>query len=139
MTFLLDTNVVSELRKVRAHPQVGRWFAGTRAADLYLSVLVLGEVRQGIERLRAKDPTRADAIELWLAQLRDTFGDRIVPVSTEIAETWGRLNAARTIPVVDGLMAATALVHEWTLVTRNTADAAGTGARVLDPFREQPQ
>lgn len=137
MTFLLDTNVVSEVRKRSPHPEVARWFASSRAADLFLSVLVVGEIRQGIERLRAKDPTRAGVFECWLAQLRDTFGDRLVPVSVEVAETWGRLNAAGSIPVVDGLLAATALVHDWTLVTRNTADIVGTGVRLLDPFVEQ--
>lgn len=128
---------MSEVRKRSPHPEVARWFAGSRAADLFLSVLVVGEIRQGIARLRAKDPTRAEVFERWLAQLRDTFGDRLIPVSVEVAETWGRLNAARPIPIVGGLLAATALVHDWTLVTRNTADIVGTGVRVLDPFLER--
>jgi toxin FitB len=134
VTFLLDTNVVSEVRRTRPNMGVAEWFDNVRASDLFLSVLVVGEIRQGIERLAARAPDRAEAIEKWLAQLVNTYGDRIAPVTTEVAEVWGRLNAMEPLPVVDGLIAATALANDWTLVTRNTRDVKSTGVRVLNPF-----
>lgn len=134
MTFLLDTNVVSEIRKRSPHPGVAEWFDSVCAADLHLSVLVVGEIRQGIERLARRDPVQAAAFERWLSRLVHDYRDRIVPVSSEVAEAWGRLNVPDPLPVVDGLLAATALVHGWTLVTRNAADVRGTGVRLLDPF-----
>jgi predicted nucleic acid-binding protein len=101
---------------------------------LFLSVLVVGEIRQGVERLARRDPAQAEVFEHWLKQLVAVYADRIVPVTTEVAEVWGRLNVPDPVPVVDGLLAATALVRGWTLVTRNTADVASTGVRLLDPF-----
>jgi len=136
MTFLLDTNVVSEIRKRRPDPQVLRWFAGARSTDLYLSVLVVGEIRQGVERLRARDPERAGSIDTWLDQLLARFRDRIVTVSLEVAQTWGRLNAGDPLPPVDSLLAATALTHDWTLVSRNEKHLAHTGVRLLNPFSD---
>jgi predicted nucleic acid-binding protein len=132
--FLLDTNVVSEIRKREPHPGVLGWFATVPARELFLSVLVIGEIRQGIERLARRDPVRAEVFEHWLKQLVALYEDRIVPVTTEVAEAWGRLNVPDPLPVVDGLLAATALVRGWTLVTRNTADVASTGVRALNPF-----
>ena len=134
MSFLLDTNVVSELRRREPDRSVTAWFTSVREADLYLSALVVGELRNGIERLARRDPDQATPYDKWLADLVDLYGDRIVPVTAEIADTWGRLNVPDTLPVVDGLMAATALVHDWTLVTRNTADVRRSGVRLLDPF-----
>lgn len=134
MTFLLDTNVISEIRKRQPHSQVKTWFATVEARQLYLSVLVLGEIQQGIERLRDRDAAQARALTSWLDRLRSGFADRVVPVTLESALTWGRLNAERTLPVVDGLLAATAITHDWTLVTRNEQHVAGTGVRLLNPF-----
>ena len=105
-----------------------------KGADLYLSVLVVGEIRQGVERLRRRAPAQAAVYENWLAMLRRGYADRIVPVTADIAEEWGRLNVPDPVSTVDGLMAATAKVMGLTLVTRNTADVARTGVRVLDPF-----
>jgi predicted nucleic acid-binding protein len=102
--------------------------------DLYLSVLVFGEIRSGVERIRPRDPHQARAIELWLAQVGAAFGDRVLPIDRAIADEWGRLYAMRPIPVVDGLLAATARIHQMTLVTRNDSDVAGLGAAVLNPF-----
>lgn len=144
MSYLLDTNVVSEIRKKAPDPGVATWFASVQADGLFLSVLVVGEIRQGIERLARRDPTQAEIFERWLSRLVHSYGDRIIPITARVAETWGRLNVPDPVPVVDGLMAATALVHDWTLVTRNTNDVESTGVRFLNPFsggnqpREQP-
>ncbi|MGW6200158.1 PIN domain-containing protein [Kribbella sp. NPDC055110] len=134
MSFLLDTNVVSELRKKSPDSGVVDWLKSVKSAQLYLSVLVVGEIKQGVERLATRDPERAAAIDDWLQRLVRGYSDRIVPVSLEVAEAWGRLNATGPLPLADGLMAATALVHDWTFVTRNTADVERTGVRLLNPF-----
>lgn len=134
MSFLLDTNVVSEIRKKVPNAGVAAWFASVSASELFLSVLVVGEIRQGVDRLARRDPVQAETFERWLAQLVDAYGDRVVPVTAEVAQAWGRLNVPDPLPVVDGLLAATALVHGWTLVTRNVGDVASSGARLLNPF-----
>ncbi len=136
MSFLLDTNVVSEIRKKAPDRGVATWFASVPADKLFLSVLVVGEIRQGIARLVRRDPAQAEIFERWLSQLVDGYGDRIVPITVRIAEAWGRLNVPDPVPVVDGLLAATALVHDWTLVTRNLNDVTSTGVRLLDPFAD---
>ena len=134
MSYLLDTNIVSEIRKRTPHPAVSAWFASVPSNQLFLSVLAIGEIRQGIDRLARRDPRQAEILERWLGQLVHAYVDRIVPVTIEVAGIWGRLDVPDPVPVVDGLLAATALAHGWTLVTRNTADVAATGARLLDPF-----
>ncbi|WP_410791586.1 type II toxin-antitoxin system VapC family toxin [Kribbella sp. C-35] len=134
MSFLLDTNVVSELRKKSPDSGVVDWLKSVKSAQLYLSVLVVGEIKQGVERLATQDPERAAAIDDWRQRLVRGYSDRIVPVSLEVAEAWGRLTATVPLPLADGLMAATALVHDWTFVTRNTADVERTGVRLLNPF-----
>ena len=134
MSYLLDTNVVSEPRRSRPSQAVLRWFDSVSPTDLWSSVLVLGEIRLGIELLARKDPEQAAVRERWLLELGDLFGDRIVPVTAEVADLWGRLNVPDRLPAVDGLLAATALVHGWTLVTRNTSDVARTGVELLNPF-----
>jgi predicted nucleic acid-binding protein len=132
--FLLDTNVVSEVRKPAPNPNVRAWLASVPEGDLYLSVLVVGEIRQGIERLRRRDPAQAAPYESWLSALRHRFADRLVPVTAEVCEEWGRLNVPDPLPVVDGLQAATARIRDWTFVTRNVADLAQVDVRLLDPF-----
>jgi toxin FitB len=135
MAYLLDTNIVAEARKRTPDPGVADWMASVPGDDLYLSVLAVGEIRQGVERLRRRDPRQAAAYETWLTTLVGDYADRIAPITTEIAETWGRLNTPDPLPVIDGLLAATAIVNGWTLVTRNTRDVARTGADLLNPFQ----
>jgi predicted nucleic acid-binding protein len=134
VAFLLDTNVVSEARKPTPDSNVRAWLASVPEGDLYLSVLVVGEIRQGIERLRHRDPAQAGPHETWLSALLHGFADRLVPVTAEVCEEWGRLNVPDPLPVVDGLMAATAKIRDWTFVTRNVADLARTDVRLLNPF-----
>jgi toxin FitB len=138
MAYLLDTNVVCEPRRPSPNVNVMRWLEGVDADDLYISVLVLGEVRQGIERLRRRRQSSAqvEEIEAWLDILERDYADHVVPVTADAAHEWGRLNSPNARPVVDTLMAATAKVHDWTLVTRNRRDVEGTGVRVLDPFAD---
>jgi len=134
VSWLLDTNVLSELRKgARANPSLMAWFTAADEQSLFTSVLVVGELRRGIELIRRRDGTAALAIEHWLAGITDSFADRILPVDRAVAEQWGRLNMPDPVPTVDGLLAATAMVHGMTLVTRNTRDVARTGAMTLDP------
>jgi predicted nucleic acid-binding protein len=134
VSYLLDTNVVSEARRANGNGNVKAWVASVPGGDLYLSVLVPGEVRRGIERLRRRDPQQAAVYEAWLSRLLHDYGDHILPVTAEIAQAWGRMNVPNPVPAIDGLMAATAVVHGLTFVTRNTGDVAGTGARLLNPF-----
>lgn len=135
MSFLLDTNVVSELRKKdRMDRRVRAWFDDVAAEDLHLSVLVVGEIRRGIERIRQKDAAQAAVLESWLQRVTREHADRILSVNRRVADEWGRLSAQRSGSPVDLLMAATARVHELVLVTRNTADIAWTGVPCVNPF-----
>jgi toxin FitB len=138
LSWLLDTNVVSELRKgQRAHRGVREWAAG-RQDEAFLSVLTVGEIRRGIERRRRRDEIAARHLDVWLQGLIVNFTARILPVDERVADVWGRLGIPDPVPTVDGLLAATAIVHSLTLVTRNEADVARTGARVLNPFSTRP-
>ncbi len=135
MSFLIDTNIISELRKgERCDPAVAAWWSGVAESDLWLSALVLGEIRKGVELARRRDPQKAAALEAWLGEVVSGFGDRVLPVDTSVAEEWGRMNAIRPVPVIDALLAATAKANDLTLVTRNEADVAGLGVEVLNPF-----
>lgn len=109
--------------------------APVRPYDLHLSVLVLGEIRRGVENLRRRDPKRATRYENWLEQLLSVFHDRVLPVDVAVAQIWGGWSADRPLPIVDGLMAATAAVHGLTFVTRNTRDLSGLDVRLLDPWQ----
>jgi len=133
--FLLDTNVVSELRKgPRADRKVAMWFQGLDPDELFLSVLVVGEIRRGIEGIRRRDPKAAQALDRWLLGLAAGFEDRILPVDRRVAEEWGRMNVPDPLPVLDALMAATAKVHDLVLATRNVKDVASTGVETVNPF-----
>ena len=136
MSFLIDTNIISELRKgERCDPAVAAWWAGVAEDDLWLSALVVGEIRKGVELARRRDPRKAEVLETWLSDVLTGFGDRVLPVDATVAEEWGRINAIRPVPVIDALLAATAKANDLTLVTRNEADVAGLGVEVLNPFQ----
>ena len=135
MKFLVDTNVISEIRKrERAHPNVVRWFNQTAAEDVGTSVLVLAEIRRGIELKRRSDPIQAKSLDQWFVQMRIRLADRVLPIDEMVAETWALLGIPSPLPLIDGLLAATAKVHGLTLVTRNVADVAPAGVTLLDPF-----
>ena len=138
MNYLIDTNIISEIRKnLRCDRNVAAWYASIKDEELYLSVLVAGEIRKGIELARPRDPAKAVALERWLKAVDAAFGDRILRIDRAVTEEWGCMSAQRPIPVIDGLLAATAKVHGMTLVTRNDADVAELGARVLNPFNAE--
>jgi predicted nucleic acid-binding protein len=133
---LLDTNVVSELRKgARANRDVRAWLEGVADEDIHLSVLVIGELRRGVELLRRRDARQAMTLDHWLDRLMTDHGDRILGIDLAVAETWGRLSALRPASLVDTLLAATAHVHGLTLVTRNVKDVAWTGVPCFNPFQ----
>lgn len=136
MRYLLDTNIVSELRKgVRCDPAVAAW----EQAELIpyggaVSVLTIGEIRKGIQLISQRDQQQAIQLESWLTGLSRDFAGRILPVSRDVAEEWGRLNALRPLPAVDSLLGATAKVHSLILATRNVRDLHAVGLQVVNPF-----
>lgn len=135
MSFLLDTNVISELRKgARAHEGVRRWFESLEPEEIFLSVVVTGEIRRGIEAIRRRDPRAAVTLDRWLKRVVSSYESRILPIDALVADAWGRLNVPDPLPVVDGLMAATAKVHNLTLATRNIRDVERTGVSIVNPF-----
>lgn len=139
MSFLIDTNVISEIRKgARCDAAVAAWWASVSEDDLWLSALVLGEIRKGVEIARRRDPQKAASLEAWLGEVTAGFSDRILPVDMSVADEWGRIMAIRPTPVTDALLAATVRTHGLVLVTRNEADVAGLGVDVLNPFTQMP-
>ena len=135
MSYLVDTNVVSELRKKRrCDPGVAAWFAQVASEEIYLSALTLGEIRKGIESIRRRDEASAEVLDRWLHELAVVYGDRILPVDQAVAEQWGRFNVPDPLSMLDSLLAATASVHGMTLVTRNLKDVERTGVDCLNPF-----
>jgi len=134
MTYLLDTNVVSELRKRHPDPFVLAWYGRVASADIFISALTVGEIRLGIERVRRRDAAQADLLEQWLRGLQEIYADHIIDVDAGVAEQWGRVNVPDPLPVIDGLLAASAITHRCTLVTRNVADIARSGVPLINPF-----
>ncbi len=133
--YLLDTNVVSELRKRdRCDENVAAWYTGISEDSVFLSVLTLGEIRKGIELIRHSDFRQAEALEGWLRNVEKYYKGRMLPIDERIADAWGQLHYIRNVPPIDGLLAATAKVHNLKLVTRNVPDVQGLGADVFNPF-----
>ena len=139
MRFLLDTNVFREIGRAAPHANVAAWLAKVDDGDLAISVLTVREVRKGIVRLRATKPNVADDIERRVMANLSLFGDRILPVTREIADLWGELLGRSEKNLDDTGLAATARVHGLVLVTRNIRHVAGRGASTLDPFKTSPK
>lgn len=135
--FLIDTVILSELRRRERDPGVVKWFEHQRNADLFLSVVSIGEIERGIARQRASDPGFAAALAAWLDQLVNIYGERIVPFDLRAARRWGALSAALGNDSADLMIAATALENGFTVVTRNASDFKPTGVAVLDPFNRR--
>ncbi len=134
MSFLLDTNVVSETRRRTPDPNVLAWLQRTDQKDLYISVLTIGELTKGVARRARTDPRAAASLDHWLRGIQRMFSDQVIPVDADVAAAWGRLNADSPLPVIDSLLAATAKIHGLTLVTRNVRDVARTGVSHLNPW-----
>jgi predicted nucleic acid-binding protein len=132
--YLLDTHVISETRKQRANDGVLAFLAPAEAAGLFLSVLTLGELRKGVQAKRRTDASAAALLGAWVDGIETTFADHILPVDRESARRWGELSAAHSLPVIDTLMAATAIRYGLTLVARNTRDVHATGVPLVDPW-----
>lgn len=137
MSYLLDTNVISELRKpaLRADRAVRSWVAARRPSDLYLSVVTVLEIEVGIVRLRRRDARQADRLQAWLEDdVLDVFAGRVIPVDIAVARRTARLHVPDPRPERDALIGATAVVHGLTVVTRNVADFATMGVAMIDPW-----
>lgn len=133
MSLLLDTSTISELRAGR-DANVAAWAEASDRRGWYLSVLTLGEIRKGVEKVRPRDPERAAAFDRWLEALYRQFAGRLVKIDAAIAEEWGRLNAGDPRPTVDSLIAASARVRGLAVVTRNTADFESLGVSLVNPW-----
>jgi toxin FitB len=135
VTYLLDTNILSETRKRQPASGVTSWIAATPPERLHVSVLTLGEIEQGIARIRGRgDNEQAAGLERWLREVELGFADRILPITLPVAAAWGRQQ--QPLPVIDGLIAATAKVNSLTVVTRNAKGFERTGVQVLNPFAD---
>lgn len=134
--YLLDTNVVSEAR--RGNSEAIAWLRSVDPSTLYLSVITLGEVMRGIALKRKSDHRAAAHLEEWLRKLRHDHSGRILPITDQIAVEWGRIAAQRPRGDADGLIAATAIVHDLIVVTRNIGDFDDTGVSVINPWDHQP-
>jgi predicted nucleic acid-binding protein len=140
MAYLVDTNVLSELRKgERCQAPVAQWFAAVDDEELFLSVLVIGELQRGVDRIRRRDAKSADALERWLGNLTAKYSERILPITLPIAKLWGSFGVPDPIPTLDGLLAATAVHHDLVLATRNVKDVSSTGVQLVNPFGDPVQ
>jgi hypothetical protein len=137
--YLLDTDVLSELRKRKRNAGVVKWIGAVAEADLYLSAVTIAEIEQGVEQQRKPDPVFAGELANWLEFTLRAFGDRILPLTVNVARRWGRLAAQIGNKELDLAIAATALEHGLTVVTGNTKHFVRCGAPLLDPFHARPQ
>ncbi len=136
--YLLDTNVVSELRRLRPHGAVVAWLRGVADADVHLSAVTIGELQAGVEITREQDATKAAEIEAWVGRVADSYN--VLPMDAATFRVWARLMHRRSrVLLEDAMIAATAEVHGLIVVTRKVGDFAGLGARTLDPFRHPPE
>lgn len=137
--YLIDTVVLSELRKSRRDENVVAWFARQRPADLFISVVSIGEIERGIARQREANPPFAAALAAWLDKMLSLYSERILPIDLQAARRWGLLSAVIGNESADLMIAATALEHGLTVVTRNATDFEAAGVPLLDPFRSKPR
>lgn len=136
MSFLLDTNVISEAARRQPHPAVQSWLAAQPGESLYLSAITIGEIRHGIVLLATG--RKKNALLHWLDELKSTFAERLLPADTDVMEYWAWIQSARAgrrLPVMDAFIAATALAHDLTLATRNTADFQSLRLSLVNPWR----
>ena len=137
MAYLIDTNIISEIQKgSKANKGVQKWYESIKSEEIYLSVLVIGEIRQGIERLCRRNSEQAKVLEERLEKLRELIGGRILPITLEIANRWAINNVPDSFPVIDGLLAATAIEHNLIFVTRNIKDVERLEVQLLNPFNQ---
>lgn len=134
MIYILDTNVISTIRRAGRAPKVAAWLAGKSEADLFLSVITLGEIERGIRRQEGRDPDFAQDLRCWLERTVAVFGDRVLDFTAQDALAWGDLSARVGHAGADLMIAAQALSRDAAVVTGNAADFAPTGARIIDPF-----
>ena len=134
--YLLDTNIVSETRKKHADPKVTAFLTSADPSAVYISVLTLGELRKGVALKQRSDPSGAVGIAAWVDGLEFSFADRILGIDAPTARLWGELTAERPRPVIDTLLAATAITHQLTFVTRNTSDVQDIEVKLHDPFAQ---
>jgi predicted nucleic acid-binding protein len=137
--YLIDTVVLSELRKIQRDPGVVAWFEQQRTTDLFVSVISIGEIERGITRQHTSDPGFAAALAAWLDRVLVLYGEQILPFDLKTARRWGRLSAGMGNDSTDLMIAGTALEHGLTVVTRNVSDFEPTGVPVLNPFKPRPR
>jgi toxin FitB len=136
VSFLLDTNLLSETRKPKPDPGVIAFLQGAEPSSVFISVLTMGELRKGVaaRKLKDPDPNAASRLAAWVEGLEVSFADRILGIDAATAKLWGDWSGRRPRPVVDTLLAATAVLHDLTLVTRNLGDVRGIPVKLLDPW-----
>ena len=134
MSYLLDTNVISEMRRKSPDSNVLAWLDGVDQKELFISVLTIGELSKGIARRRLKDPEMAESLQHWLRGIETFFADHVIGINTAIAMDWGAINDGRSLPVIDSLLAATARVRKLTLVTRNVRDIEPMNVPCFNPW-----
>ena len=138
MNILLDTNVMSELKRGRnAAPHVIAWFTILPPQNVFTSVIVLGEIRRGIELIARRDKPQSDVLERWYASVRERLGARVLAVDEPVMTLWARISVPNMLPAYDGLIAATALVHDLIIASRNAGDFRRVGAKVINPWLDQ--
>lgn len=138
MNVLVDTNVVSELRRgEKAEPRVRAWFTALMPQSVFTSVIVLGEIRRGIELMARHDKAQAEALERWYGGVREQLGDRVLAVDEPVMNLWARISVPDMLPAYDGLIAATALSHGLVVATRDTDDFRRVGVQVINPWESR--